>query len=133
SQDLGTPVRTNHKYTLSAVLAMSNSTTVLSAFDIRLTVNGQTVASSQGGAPVTIQQMSSTQERLSLTYQTGNQLTVEGNLGVTLAASEAGGAGSAILFDDVSLKVISSSCYSNCDQSDVCPILNVADFTCFLQ
>jgi hypothetical protein len=28
---------------------------------------------------------------------------------------------------------VASSCYANCDGSTVAPVLNIADFTCFLQ
>jgi hypothetical protein len=36
-------------------------------------------------------------------------------------------------YDDVEIVAASSGCYPNCDNSTTSPILNVQDFTCFLQ
>jgi hypothetical protein len=36
-------------------------------------------------------------------------------------------------FDDLIFEALGSGCYPNCDQSTTPPILNIADFACFLQ
>jgi hypothetical protein len=35
--------------------------------------------------------------------------------------------------DHEMMRQFEATCYANCDSSDVAPVLNVADFTCFLQ
>ncbi len=130
SQQLTTAALPAHRYTLAVDVASFDTLSVVPDVVLTLTAGGQTIGSSTTPGVLQILQLTATQRRFILTATSGPQ--VSGNLGVSMSATSVAGAAAAVIFDTVTLNGLPLDCYANCDQSEVCPILNVNDFACFL-